>query len=110
MYILILGEWWAALAGIEKVFWGISIVFSVLFFIQFILSLLGLDFDTDTDLDTDGMESGLDADFTILSVRSFIAFFSSASTSNSPKHFTHISRCSLRYFSSDFEASLSTTS
>lgn len=74
MYILILGEWWTALAGIEKVFWGISIVFSVLFFIQFILSLLGLDFDTETDVDG-GMESGLDADFTILSVRSFIAFF-----------------------------------
>lgn len=75
MYILILGEWWAALDGVEKVFWGISIVFSVLFFIQFILSLIGLDFDTDTDLDVGSDIESMDADFTVFSVRGFIAFF-----------------------------------
>lgn len=74
MMLLVLGEWWAALGGIEKVFWGISIVFSVLFFIQFVLSLIGLDFETDTDVDTDTGFSP-DASFTVLSVRSFIAFF-----------------------------------
>ena len=74
--LLVLGEWWAALAGIEKIFWGISIIFSVLFFIQFVLSLIGLDFDTDVDVDVDS-DTGFtpDASFTILSVRSFIAFF-----------------------------------
>lgn len=74
--LLVLGEWWAALAGIEKIFWGISIVFSVLFFIQFVLSLIGLDFDTDVDIDVD-TDTGFtpDASFTVLSVRSFIAFF-----------------------------------
>lgn len=76
MMLLVLGEWWAALAGIEKIFWGISIVFSVLFFIQFVLSLIGLDFDTDVDIDVD-TDTGFtpDASFTVLSVRSFIAFF-----------------------------------
>lgn len=74
--LLVLGEWWAALGSIEKVFWGISIVFSVLFFIQFVLSLIGLDFETDTDFDVD-TDTGFspDASFTVLSVRSFIAFF-----------------------------------
>lgn len=77
MLLLVLGEWWAALGGMEKLFWGISIIFSVLFFIQFILSLIGLDFDTDVDADVGGvdMEGGLDADFTVFSMRSVIAFF-----------------------------------
>lgn len=78
MMLLVLGEWWAALAGIEKIFWGISIIFSVLFFIQFVLSLIGLDFETDVDMDVDvDTDTGLtpDASFTVLSVRSFIAFF-----------------------------------
>lgn len=76
--LLVLGEWWAALAGIEKIFWGVSIIFSVLFFIQFVLSLIGLDFDSDVDMDFDSdVDSGFstDASFTVLSVRSFIAFF-----------------------------------
>ena len=75
MMLLVLGEWWAVLEGIEKVFWGISIVFSVLFFIQFVLSLIGLEFETDTEIGID-TDTGFSADvaFTILSVRSFIAF------------------------------------
>lgn len=61
-------------------FWGISIIFSVLFLIQFVLSLIGLDFegetdfDVSTDTDTDHGYS-LDPSFTLFSVRSIIAFF-----------------------------------
>lgn len=78
--LIVLGEWWAALEGVEKIFWGISIIFSVLFFIQFVLSLIGLDFQSDTDLDFDmdvETDTGFttDVSFTIFSVRSFIAFF-----------------------------------
>ena len=72
------GDWWSSLNGIQQLFWGISIVFSVLFIIQFVLSLIGLDFDGDADVDvhTD-VDNGyqLDADFTLLSVRGIIAFF-----------------------------------
>lgn len=82
MQLLFLGQWWNALDGAQQVFWAISIIFSVLFVIQFVLSLIGLDFDGDTDVDfgadaPDDMGSSytLDADFTILSVRSIIAFF-----------------------------------
>lgn len=76
MMLLVLGEWWTALAGMEKIFWGISIVFSVLFFIQFILSLIGLDFDSEVDMSVETDTAfETDASFTVLSVRGFIAFF-----------------------------------
>lgn len=71
-------EWWSVLSGAEKIYWTIALVFSVLFFIQFVLSLFGLDFGTETDTDSGSAESGhfgLDPDFTVLSVRSIIAFF-----------------------------------
>ncbi len=70
-------SWWGDLSSIQQIFWGISIVFSVLFVIQFVLSIIGIDFDADADGDFDhsGSVDGLDADFTLLSVRSIIAFF-----------------------------------
>ncbi len=80
MVLLFFEDWWGPLSSTEKVFWGISLVFSVLFLIQFVVSLIGLDFDTDTDvdvhtdIDTHG-EYHLDPSFTLLSVRSIIAFF-----------------------------------
>jgi len=80
MLLLVFGDWWSALNGTQQMFWGISIIFSVLFIIQFVLSLIGLDFDGDadfdvsTDTDTEGGYS-LDPSFTLFSVRSIIAFF-----------------------------------
>lgn len=69
-------SWWAGLSSIEQIFWGIAIVFSVLFIIQFGLSLFGLDFDAEADIDLDaGADYSLDPSFTLLSVRSIIAFF-----------------------------------
>lgn len=73
-------SWWEGLTSAEQAFWGIAIIFSILFIIQFILSLIGLDFDAETDfeistdLDTD-TDGSLDADFSLFSVRSIIAFF-----------------------------------
>jgi len=82
MILLNLGDWWVALSGPQQVFWGISIVFSILFLIQFVFSLIGLDADTDMDGDIDISGEldadpgfGLDADFAVFSVRSIIAFF-----------------------------------
>ncbi len=80
MTTLFFGQWWQELTNTEQVFWGIALIFSVLFVIQFVLSLIGLDFDHDADLDmsTDSDSSSaysLDTDFTLLSVRSIIAFF-----------------------------------
>ncbi|HFC00530.1 MAG TPA: hypothetical protein ENJ53_06970 [Phaeodactylibacter sp.] len=80
MLLLVFGDWWSTLNGAEQAFWGISIVFSVLFVIQFVLSLIGLDFDHDVDFDvsadTDvGGDYSLDPSFSLFSVRSIIAFF-----------------------------------
>lgn len=82
MILLNLGDWWISLSSSLQVFWAISIVFSILFLIQFVFSLIGLDMDTDIEADMDisadieaEPDFGLDADFTILSVRSIIAFF-----------------------------------
>lgn len=72
MILLNLGDWWIALSGPEQAFWGIAIVSSILFVIQFVFSLIGLDADVDVDADGD---FELDADFSIFSVRSIIAFF-----------------------------------
>lgn len=78
MLLLTFGDWWSALTGIHQLFWGISIVFSVLFCIQFIFSLIGIDADADMDIsgdiDTDA-DYSLDADFAVFSTRSIIAFF-----------------------------------
>lgn len=82
MILLNLGDWWAALSGSSQAFWAIAIVSSILFMIQFVFSLIGLDTETDLDGDLDistDVDSdpgfGLDTDFTVLSVRSIIAFF-----------------------------------
>lgn len=68
------GEWWTELAMMSKVFWSISIVFSILFFIQFVMSLFGFDFMGDSDADG-GDADGFDHDFTLVSIRGIIAFF-----------------------------------
>jgi len=74
MLLAISNGWWEGLTGAGQAFWGISIVFSVLFVIQFVLSLIGVDFDMDMDGDVD-TDFGMDADFSLFSIRSIIAFF-----------------------------------
>ena len=51
MILLNLGDWWVTLSGAQQAFWGIAIVFSILFLIQFVFSLIGLDADADMDGD-----------------------------------------------------------
>lgn len=75
MMLLSITDWWYDLAIMEQVFWGIAIIFSTLFIIQFGLSIFGLDFDTDVDIDGADTSYSLDPSFTLLSVRGIIAFF-----------------------------------
>ena len=71
-----ISEWWELLTEAQKVFWGISIVFSILFLIQFVISLIGVDMDAEADLNTAAdLPSSSDGDFAVFSVRSVIAFF-----------------------------------
>lgn len=65
-------EWWQSLSSPHQVFWFIAIVFSVLFLIQLILLLIGFDGDVDAD---HGGDVQLEHEFSALSVRSIIAFF-----------------------------------
>jgi membrane protein implicated in regulation of membrane protease activity len=77
--MLSINNWWFHLSGAEQVFWAIAVIFTILFTIQFVISLIGLDFDSDIDVDGSHMDmhSGYDVDpsFTLFSVRSIIAFF-----------------------------------
>lgn len=69
-----INQWWEGLTSAHQVFWFIAIIFSVLFLIQFILLIIGFDSDTG-DLDHPGDVGGFDHEFSALSVRSIIAFF-----------------------------------
>jgi membrane protein implicated in regulation of membrane protease activity len=93
-------EWWETLTSFEKLFWYIAVPFSVILFIQLILTfagmggsdadvgggdtdISGLDLDEDIDLDMDaGGTDGADSDmsdvtpaFHFFTIRNFIAFF-----------------------------------
>lgn len=75
MILLInIGDWWEALSASHQVFWFIAIIFSVLFFIQFILLLIGFDSDSG-EINGSGESVSFEHEFSALSVRSIIAFF-----------------------------------
>lgn len=60
---------------VEKIFWGISVPFSVLFLIQMVMTFLGGDVDdvaADGDADVSG-DTGID--FQFLTLKNLIAFF-----------------------------------
>ena len=42
-------EWWASLSGPEQFFWGIALITSILFVLQFLLSMLGMHGHSDID-------------------------------------------------------------
>ncbi len=63
------------MSSAHQIFWFIAIIFSVLFFIQFILLLIGFDADDVGDIDHDGDTDSFEDGFSALSIRSIIAFF-----------------------------------
>lgn len=80
-----MSEWWTALTGLEKIFVGLALPFSILTVIQLILELLGLgadhgSFDGDSSQGLDSFSIDHDAGgffdhFTFFSVRNLIYFF-----------------------------------
>ena len=67
-----MNNWWEALAGDEKIFYGIAFVSSLVMGIQMILTLLGGAFDSpDGEFEVEGS----DGDLGVLSVRTISAFF-----------------------------------
>ena len=80
MLLLTFGSWWGDLNGVQQIFWSIAIVSSVLFVIQFVFSIIGVDMDADADIEMGSVDLGdsdysLDADFSVFSMRSIISFF-----------------------------------
>ena len=67
-----MNEWWTALGGENKIFYGIAIVSSAVMFIQLVLTLIGGAFDAP---DGDFEVEGTDGDLGVLSVRTSCAFF-----------------------------------
>ena len=72
-----MAQWWESLATLQQVFYYIAVPFTVVLFIQLIMTLVGLggsgsdaDADTDADFDTDAdtdfdMDTDTDADFDV---------------------------------------------
>ncbi|MDM8160098.1 hypothetical protein QUH73_09765 [Labilibaculum sp. K2S] len=75
--ILQISDWWSSMEMVEKIFWSISIPFSLLFLIQIVLTFVGGDID---DLSADGdadaaVEGDSGIDFQFISLKNLIAFF-----------------------------------
>ena len=76
MMLFILNDW-ASLSLIEQLFWGISILFSVLFILQLISSFVGGDVDgmsAEGDADI-SVEGDMGIDFQFFSLKNLVAFF-----------------------------------
>jgi len=65
-------EWWVALGGDEKIFYGIAFASSLVMFIQLVLTLIGGAFDV---ADGEFEVEGTDGDLGVLSIRTICAFF-----------------------------------
>jgi membrane protein implicated in regulation of membrane protease activity len=76
MTLFILNDW-ASLSLIEQFFWGIAILFSVLFILQLISSFVGGDVDgmsAEGDADI-SVEGDMGIDFQFFSLKNLVAFF-----------------------------------
>ena len=75
MNLLAINQWWDMLSPAHQVFWFIAIVFSVLFLIQFVLLIIGLEAESPDGFDHSFDHENPEHEFSALSVRSIIAFF-----------------------------------
>ncbi len=74
-----MGQWWNSIPAFEKIFWYFAIPFTIVFSLQLILTMIGIDWH-DTDFDVhDGFDVNHDADsmdgFRLFTLRNFIIFF-----------------------------------
>lgn len=77
MDLLDISSWWQSLAVFDKIFWAIAILFSVLFFIQLLVSAFGGDADDPSAIGSAdeyiGDDVGIGHQF--FTVKNLIAFF-----------------------------------
>ncbi len=75
MTTLSIATWWHGLEGVEKFFWAVAILFSLMFVVQTVISFIGGDGDSafgDSDEYVDG-DGGIDYQF--FTIKNFITFF-----------------------------------
>lgn len=69
-------EWYLSLDGVQQAFWSFAIISSLIFCVQMIMTLIGIDHDLDVDASAD--VSGDTTDFgglSLFSIRSVVNFF-----------------------------------
>lgn len=74
-----MGQWWNSIPVFERIFWYFAIPFSIVFSLQLILTMIGIDWH-DSGFDVhDGFDINHDADsmdgFRLFTLRNFIIFF-----------------------------------
>ena len=68
MFLLSITDWWASLTQVSQIFWAIALIGTVLFIIQIILALIGIEYSVEADVDVgDGLG--------LISFRSLLTFF-----------------------------------
>ena len=75
--MLSISDWWGSMYLVEQIYWGIAILFSVLFVIQMGLTFIGGDIgDMSAEGDADvAIEGDTGIDFQFLSVKNLVGFF-----------------------------------
>lgn len=71
-----LQQWFYALSPTEQIYWGCALVSSVVFLVQAILTLIGMDAAGDMDIDIpDGDTMDVGGGLSLFSIRSLVNFF-----------------------------------
>ena len=75
-----IATWWASLSLIMKIVWGVTLVATLVFLIQSVMTFIGADvdsdFSTDVDIAADGSDlSNIDAGTNLYTFRNFVNFF-----------------------------------
>ncbi len=75
-----LATWWADLSPVMRILWGITLIASLIFIIQSVMTFLGADadsnFDVDVDTSMDGSDlSNIEGGSNLYTFRNFVNFF-----------------------------------
>lgn len=71
-----IATWWAGLSLAMKWLWGITLIASLIFLVQSVMTFLGADADADMDLPDDGsFPDDLDGGTNLYTFRNFVNFF-----------------------------------
>jgi hypothetical protein len=75
MTLLDISSWWQTMGSFEKIFWGIALLFTLLFLIQTIMSFTAGDGDESFGDADAAMDSDTGIDYGFFTIKNFIAFF-----------------------------------